>query len=34
VDEMDEGFVDDSTATPSISEHLLTAGAGAPEEEE
>jgi len=31
---MDEGFADDSTAAPSISEHLLTVGAGAPEEEE
>ena len=33
-DEMDEGFVDDSTAAPSTSEHLLTVGAGAIEEEE
>ena len=32
-DEMDEGFVDDSTAAPSTSEHLLTVGAGATEEE-
>lgn len=33
VDEMDEGFVDESMAAPSISEHLLTVGAGALGEE-
>ena len=33
VDKMDEGFVDDSMAAPSISEHLLMVGAGAPGEE-
>ena len=33
MDEMDEGFVDDSMAAPSISEHLLTVGAGALGEE-
>jgi len=33
-DEMDEGFVDNSTAALSISEHSLTLGVGAPEEEE
>ena len=32
--DMDEGFVDDSTAAPSISEHLLTVGVGAAEDEE
>ena len=34
VDEMDEGFVDESTIAPSISEDVLTVGAGAPEEED
>ena len=34
VDEMDEGFVDDSMAVPSISEHVLTVGVGAPGVEE
>ena len=33
VDEMDEGFVDDSMAVPSISEHLLVVGVRAPEME-
>ena len=28
--EMDEGFVDESMAVPSISEDVLTVGAGAP----
>ena len=35
--DMDEGFVEDSTTIPSMSEHAeheLTVGAGAPEEEE
>ena len=32
--EMDEGFVDESMAAPSISEDVLTVGAGAPREEE
>ena len=34
MDEMDEGFVDESTIAPSISEDVLTVGAGAPGEEE
>ena len=34
IDEVDEGFVDNSTATPSTSEHLLTVGAGTPQEED
>ena len=34
VDEMDEGFVDDSMAVPSISEHALTVGVEAPGVEE
>ena len=33
-DDMDEGFVDESTSAPSMSEHVLTVGTGAPEEEE
>ena len=33
-DEVDEGFVDESTALSSISEDLLTVGVGATEEEE
>ena len=32
--EMDEGFVDESMTAPSISEDVLTVGAGAPGEEE
>ena len=32
--DMDEGFVEDSTMIPSMSEHELMVGAGAPEEEE
>ena len=31
---MDEGFVDNSVEAPSISEDLLTVGAGAPDEED
>ena len=31
---MDDGFVDDTTAAPSISEHVLTVAVGAPGEEE
>ena len=31
VHEMDEGFVDDSMAVPSTSEHVLVVGVGAPE---
>ena len=34
IDEVDEGFVDNSTAAPSILEYLLTVGAGTPEEED
>ena len=34
IDEVDEGFVDNSTAAPSISEHMLTVDAGAPEEDD
>ena len=30
---MDEGFMDDSIAVPSISEHVLVVGVGAPEVE-
>lgn len=33
-DEVDEGFVDNSMEAPSISEDLLTVGAGAPDDEE
>ena len=33
VDEMDEDLVDDTMAVPSISEHVLTVGVGAPGEE-
>ena len=33
VHEMDEGFVDDSMAVPSTSEHVLVVGVGAPEVE-
>ena len=33
IDEMDEDLVDDSMAVPSISEHVLTVGVGAPGEE-
>ena len=31
---MDEGLIDDSVAAPSMSEHELTVGAGAPGEEQ
>ena len=34
MDETDEGFVDESTIAPSISEDVLTVGAGTPGEEE
>ena len=34
IDELDEGFVDNSVEAPSISEDLLTVGAGAPDDEE
>ena len=33
INEMDEGFVDESTALSSISEHLLTVGVGGTDEE-
>ena len=34
INELDEGFVDNSVEAPSISEDLLTVGAGAPDDEE
>ena len=33
VDEMDEDFVDNIMVVPSISEHVVTVGVGAPGEE-
>ena len=34
LDNMDEGFIDDSMAAPSMSEHEMTVGVGAPGEEQ